>query len=104
MVPEAQDAIATCREEGVANGVTTTFRVLAAVNLEQEARLAAGEIGEVRPDRLLTHELPAGELPIVEAIPEFSLGIGLPGSQSARPSRALCVFAAHQRPLTTVRF
>jgi hypothetical protein len=61
VVPETQDAVAACREEGVADLVTPALCVLAAVDLDDEPRLAAGEIGEIRPDWLLTHEFPAGE-------------------------------------------
>ena len=57
VVPDAQDRPAFLREECVATLVPVGFGMLAAVQLNDELRPAAGEIGEVRADRQLTREL-----------------------------------------------
>jgi hypothetical protein len=56
VIPEAQDAVAFTRETRIPLGVSFAFRVLAAVDLDNELPLAAYKISDERADCFLTNE------------------------------------------------
>jgi hypothetical protein len=60
----------------VTHRVALIRRVLAAVDLDDQSPLAAGEIGHVGSDWILANELGAAELPRAQAVPQSSLDIG----------------------------
>jgi len=76
IIPEPQYAKSLPREPGIPNPVRLRFVMLAAVGLNDEARIVANEIRDVWPDRNLTPEFRSSELPIAKDAPQRMLGIG----------------------------
>jgi hypothetical protein len=78
-IPEPQDLVAGAAQEGVAASVVGQFIVAGmsrAVDLHDEPLLAAGEIGDIWPDRHLPHELEPAELAVANDPPQPLLGRG----------------------------
>ena len=69
VVPDADHVIAEGAERAVALLVFGAFRVLAAVELDNQAPLAAGKVHVVRIDRLLADKFEATELSSAYALP-----------------------------------
>jgi hypothetical protein len=71
VVPEAQDREAFALEKCIASRVVRRgFDVLAAVELDDQPGLQAGEIGDVRSDGDLASEAGVEELPAAQAAPQ----------------------------------
>src|SRR5262245_32639220 len=60
--------------------------VLIPIDLDDEPRLEAEKIGDVRPERHLSSELESAQTPIARAAPEFPRGIA---GRSARPAHPI---------------
>ena len=60
----------------IANGIAFTVGMVAAVDLDDEALLAADEVDDVGSYGGLTDELQAEDLTGAQPIPELALGIG----------------------------
>ncbi len=75
VVPEADDAVAEALERARALRVDLRA-MLATVDLDDEVRGAAGEVGDVRSDRELEDELGAFELARAEVVPEALFCVG----------------------------
>ena len=50
--------------------------MLPAIDLNREANLKAGEIKDVRRDRMLTPEPPAAKLTVAQVLPQAPFGVG----------------------------
>jgi hypothetical protein len=70
VVPEADHAIAEIPDFAVAQSIFGAIRVLAAVEFDHEAPVAADEIYVIWPYRLPTDEFEATELPRTNASPQ----------------------------------
>jgi len=57
IVPDAQDGPASLREERIASLIPLGFGMLCAVQLDDQLRLPAREIGKIRSNRELSREL-----------------------------------------------
>ena len=70
-----------------------------AVELDNEPRLVAVEVGDVTADRDLPAEFRASEPTVAQGFPECSLSVGTPAPQGARliegVSKQLCSFLFH---------
>ena len=86
VVPEPQDAEALCLQPSRARGVLRcAFCVLSAIHFNDEPRVKADEVGDVRPRRHLPSETVAVDLLVPQPRPKPRLGIGgiapkLPGN------------------------
>ena len=76
VVPESQHPETAGAQEGIARGVARRTAVLPAIDLQQQASLRAGEVGDVRAHRELAAEAVARQLAHAQARPEPALGIG----------------------------
>ena len=97
-IPNPQNSPSLVRQEGVAPNIALAIHVLAAVQLNNEFGLPAGEIRNVRPDRELPRELRPQPR---DHVPKRKLmASGLP----AQASSALCLIKrnapAHPLSLT----
>jgi len=85
IVPEPKHAIALYLEHPAASGISVLIRsMVPAVDLDDEPRLCAAEVHDIRPDRVLTAELETTETPIAEEHPHSPLGIRLRVAQLPR--------------------
>ena len=76
VVPESQDPIALAAHEVITPLVVSArFGVLTTVDLDDEHRFQASEVGNVRSDANLATELVAFELPEAQVLPEPTLGV-----------------------------
>jgi hypothetical protein len=82
VVPEAQDAVAVFLDDGGSGGVVVGI-VLAAVELDGEARGAAGEVGDIVVDLELADEFFAFQASAAQAVPQALFGVGLLGAKPA---------------------
>jgi hypothetical protein len=57
VVPEAQDAIATCVQESCAHFVRSGFRMLATIDFDHKTKLVTGEIAKVSTNGCLPSEV-----------------------------------------------
>jgi hypothetical protein len=57
--------------------------MLAAIDLDDQASLAADEIHDIRPDWILPNEFRAADLPRAQPVPQPLLGIGCVATQAA---------------------
>jgi hypothetical protein len=64
VVPNPNNLVSEIAHRPIALGVRVTVRMLPAINLRHEMPLATHKVREIRPNRLLTHEFEARELPI----------------------------------------
>jgi hypothetical protein len=69
--------------------VFAAFGMLAAVELDDEARLVAVDIDDIGRDRMLSAEFPAAETAIAQQQPQPRFRIGLPAAQAARKMQQL---------------
>jgi hypothetical protein len=85
VVPEMQDAIIVHDQPLVTNGVVLAFRVLPAINFDDEAGFATNKIDDVRTDRLLPDKLLSMELARSQTMPErrFRISRASPQTPSA---------------------
>jgi hypothetical protein len=97
VVPDADHSITEGAQLTVALFVCGASRVLAAVELDNQAPLATNEVGVISIDGLLADELEAAELPTAKACPqrEFCRREGAP--QCSRPLGALFILAPQRR-------
>ena len=77
------------------------FVVLATIDFNDQACINAGEIGDERPDRILSSELVSIQLPPTQAMPKSMLGVGHLFAQ--RSGIALCALVTHAPILTFPR-
>jgi hypothetical protein len=104
IVPEAKHTIAVSNQPLISHDIRSVVRMLAAIDLDHQAKLTANEIHRVRPDRLLPDEFAAVDLASTQAIPEFGFGIrrGLPQAPGSRGSHSIGL--AHVEAPLTRRF
>ena len=69
IVPEPQHHVTLPAQEGIAPFVVRRIHVLSTVELNQKAGLQAGEVGDVRTDRMLPAETEAAEPIAAQAEP-----------------------------------
>ena len=103
MVVEAEDLEALVAEVGVA--ALVAFRVvgmLAAVEFDDQARIEAGEVGDVGADGSLAAEAVAVELASAEARPEMLFGVGGVFAEFAGELRCFGVLSKAFGHLTTL--
>ena len=74
VAPEADHRPAGVLHECVPRLVACAFGVLTAVEFHDEARLAAGEIREIRTDRVLPDEFMAAKLAVLQFDPQAAFG------------------------------
>ena len=86
VVPEADHPVAEAFDCAGASGVGG-LAMLAAVDLDHQARGAAREVGNVRADRELEDEFGAFDLAGAEALPEAVLRVGSRAAEFARYRR-----------------
>jgi hypothetical protein len=78
VVPEADDTVSAPHEECCSPYVPRSVpRVLAPVELDDQARLRTAEIGDEWPDAVLAPELGAEHLTVPQASPQRAFGIRL---------------------------
>ena len=70
VVPDADHAITEGAERAIALPVFGAFRVLAAIELDYQAPLAADKVHVIAIDRLLPDKFEAAELPSANACPQ----------------------------------
>jgi len=78
-VAEAQYVEAVRAQRGTALGIGghgIGLVVLTAIELDDQPGFDAGEVREVRADRVLAAELAAVETPIPQALPDRAFGVG----------------------------
>jgi hypothetical protein len=78
IVPNPNSPVSEFAHRCIALGVCGTFGVVAAIDFDHETPLAADEVREIRSDRLLTHKLETGELPIAKMSPEHKFSARAP--------------------------
>ena len=66
VVPNPDCPVSEFPHRRIAFGVGRTVRMLAAIDLDHEVPLATCKIREIGSNRLLTHELETGKLPIAK--------------------------------------
>ena len=77
VVPEAEDCVALLSQERITFLVVgMLFRMLTAVEFDEQFLRHAGEIDDVRAYRLLAAEFVAVELFVAQVVPEEAFGIG----------------------------
>ena len=76
IVPEAKDTIAFAFEERRSRRISQTVRMLAAVSFDDQPTLLANEVGNERPDRLLTTEFCSSQLAVAQHSPKHPFRIG----------------------------
>ena len=64
--------------------VRLSFQMLVSIELDDELRLEANEIGDVRPDKILPPEFISREFAIADMPPESSLGVGFAATHLPR--------------------
>ncbi|MGA7523892.1 MAG: hypothetical protein WBW84_15680, partial [Acidobacteriaceae bacterium] len=79
----------------IAHGVAPVLGVLASIELDDEPFLSADKIGDIRSDRLLTHEFKFAERPRTKVAPKSSLRDCGVSSQLSSQTRLRCVCATH---------
>ena len=86
VIPEAQNAIAGCFNSLRSRYIGRLLPiVLAAVELDHELCLAAGEIDDEGTDGGLAAEVRSHQLDVVaQPLPEHALGVGRSGAHAAR--------------------
>jgi hypothetical protein len=102
IVPNADDAIAESGQIVIALSIWYAFRVLTAVDLEDDVPVTAREVSVIFPNRFLAGELEAAELPIAKIRPElpFRRCKGTPqGPCSIYAAFVLTAHAPHPGPL-----
>jgi hypothetical protein len=82
IIPEAEDLKAVPMQKGVAGDVRRGTRVLSTIDLDRKPQLHAGEIDDIRSDRMLAADFGRGELPAAQAPPQQALGIGHVAAQA----------------------
>jgi hypothetical protein len=83
VVPNPNCPVSEVAHRRIAFWVFNTVGMLPAINLQHETPLAACEVREIGPDRLLTHEFAARELPIAKVSPEHKFRTCAPPPQRA---------------------
>lgn len=84
-VPESKNSIVPRLQKRSANFIfLRKFRVLGAIQFNNEASFCRAEIGEVRPDRMLTPELYVPHPAASQMSPQHSFGVGLFSPQPPR--------------------
>ena len=83
VVPATQHAKSCRLEIAVADGIATRFRMLAAVDFDDQPRLEADEVEDVAVERHLALEFQAFELLVAESLPQDVLGLGRVGPHRA---------------------
>jgi hypothetical protein len=96
VVPNANHAIAEGAKCAIAAPVFRTFRVLAAVELNNQPPLAANKIHVVSSNRLLAHEFEAAELPGAKPGPQRELCRREGAPQQSRTLITLLILAPHR--------
>ncbi len=82
VVPEAQDLVALLSQTLIAVFVVDVlFRMLAAVEFDEQFLGHAGEVDDVRAYRLLAAEFVATELFVAQVMPEAAFGVDLAFSE-----------------------
>ena len=87
IVPETQHLPALPFEPGRARCVRHAIRMLAAIDLYDQAPLHTGEIGDMVSDGMLSAKLIARDLPRPQRLPEPLFGIGQVMAQYPRALR-----------------
>jgi hypothetical protein len=95
VVPKSQDPIVAFVQPLVPRFIDLACKMLPAVDFDNKATLAAYEIDNVAPDRLLSHEFATGKTARSKPIPEKKLGFGGIEAQSASALRLCFVCTAH---------
>lgn len=70
VVPEPQDPIVVIAQPPIADKVALIGCVLPAIHLDHQPALAAEEIRDIGPDRLLPHKFKTAKLPRTQLVPE----------------------------------
>ena len=77
MIPEAQDAKAAGPQERISARVRVRlFDVLAAVELDDDEAVQAGEVADVRSNGMLAAKFVSGQLPSTQTLPQDPLCVG----------------------------
>ena len=95
VVPESQDAIACNLEEGRASIILGTIAMLAAVGLDDQPGLMTDEVGDERPNGLLSSELGAVELARPQQAPQGPFRIGQVTAQPLSSIECRTVITPH---------
>jgi hypothetical protein len=82
VVPEPQHGVALGAQGGVALAIDGVGMVLTAIDFDDQTRLGAEEIDDIRPDRRLAAEFDP-ELPLAQASPQQPFGVGQVAPQFA---------------------
>jgi hypothetical protein len=96
VVPKAQNRIALRQKKSVALLIVRALRVLASVDFDNQPRLSASEVGEIRPDRRLSYKFGVNQTAIAQAMPKPALGFGWDGAKLLRAGSRWKVFGAHR--------
>lgn len=84
MVPEADDAVAMRFDQRGARDVAVAGRMLSAVQFDHQSRRPASEVRDMCPDRKLTDEFEAVDLPRAQSRPQRLFRFGRVAVQCAR--------------------
>lgn len=96
VVPETDDAVAMGFDQFGAFDIGGIIGMLAAIEFDDEAQAATGEIGDVWADGVLEDELCAFDLPVADALPQPFFGFGAIAPQRAGDARQSA--ACHNLP------
>jgi hypothetical protein len=91
IIPEPHHREPLAAQERLATGVGSRFVVLAAIDFDQQMPLQAGEVDDVRAERMLAPEPATGELPATQALPQLLFGITHVAPELAREIAFLSV-------------
>jgi hypothetical protein len=81
VVPETQHLVSALYQPLIARSIAIAQRVLTAINFNHEPPLAADEVNNIRPDRMLPNKFATIERARAELVPKFDLRFGREVSQ-----------------------
>jgi hypothetical protein len=102
IVPKAQDAIVVIAKPLVANGVASAFCVLPAINLNDQALLAAHQVHSVGTNGLLANEFHSAERARADTVPQSLFRNGGRAAKVSRGVRLSGFCATHEEHLRAI--
>ena len=90
VVPETDDAEAVGFDQSGAFDVVEVVGMLAAIEFDDEAQAATGEVGDIRADGILENEFRILDLTVADALPQAFFRFGAVAAKGAGDARQFC--------------